>query len=318
LKGNKETIMVLESLNNWRKQKSRYLIQRKKAEFEACPPYRVDVAAHFPGHWKYHYGNVGSYPTLPEAVQAANRITQDNLAALNSNLEKWRHTGDAGNVYDSRGVLVWSGLIEYGYADYLKYLSQHTDRGLGMLLGAIELAIQAHNGQVRKGTAIPYIIHPLRAAEILCEFNCYFPYLLAAAVLHDTIEDTCLSAENIRNIFGKKVYVIVKNLSQADKNMSWEERKADTINRLEHMALGSLWVECADKLDNIRAIHRDFNVVGEKLWDRFNRPKDQQQWYYQSIATALSHRKEYSSITRIIDAFIQEVEAVFGPRPRIC
>jgi hypothetical protein len=306
--------MVLENLNYWRKQKTLYLIQRKKAEFETCPPYRVDLAAHFPGHWKYHYGNAGSYLTLLDAIKAAKQMTQDNLPIMNSNMEKWRHTGDAGNVYDSRGVLVWSGLIEYGYADYLKYLAQHTDQGLGNLFGAIEFAIQAHNGQVRKGTSIPYIIHPLSTAEILCEFNCHIPYILAAAVLHDTIEDTCVSAENIRNCFGKHVYSIVKNLSQSDKNMSWEERKADTIDRLEYIPMDSLWVECADKLDNIRAIHRDFNMVGEKLWDRFNRPKDQQQWYYQSIATALSHRKEYSYITRIIEAFIQEVEAVFGPR----
>ena len=74
---------------------------------------------------------------------------------------------------------------------------------------AIEFAAKAHTGQVRKGTNIPYIVHPIRVAEILVRFYCFSQPVMIAGVLHDTLEDTSVKAAAIRNQFGEKICEIV-------------------------------------------------------------------------------------------------------------
>ncbi len=205
----------------------------------------------------------------------------------------------------------WDGIAEYGEVEKLKNLIEDASSGFKRVIEAIKFAAIAHRDQLRKGTSIPYIIHPLMVAEILLEFGCTSPHLLIAAILHDTVEDTAFTAADIRKRFGEKVAEIVEALSEPDKTEAWENRKANTISRIKDAPVEVLWVECADKLDNIRAIHHDYDLIGEKLWERFNRPQEQQKWYYQSLAAALSLRKENEGIARIIEAFTKEVNEVF-------
>ena len=122
------------------------------------------------------------------------------------------------------------------------------------LYDAIELAARAHRCQVRKGTEIPYIVHPLAVAGILIHANCP-EHLVIAGILHDTLEDTPLTLEEIRSQFGREVADLVVALSEPDKKAPWEERKAHTIDHLEQKATPDvLLVSVADKLDNMRAI----------------------------------------------------------------
>ncbi|MDD3627322.1 MAG: HD domain-containing protein [bacterium] len=162
-----------------------------------------------------------------------------------------------------------------------------------MIFKAIKFAADAHTGQFRKGTKIPYISHPINVMKILCEYDCSQDVIIAG-ILHDTVEDTSVTIEHIEEVFGKNVSDIVRGASEPEKlkkdpqtNVSWKERKQHTIDFIKKDAtLEQLLVSCADKLDNSHAILDDFNKLGDKLWKRFNAGKDEQKWYYSELSKA--------------------------------
>ncbi|MBI5580691.1 MAG: bifunctional (p)ppGpp synthetase/guanosine-3',5'-bis(diphosphate) 3'-pyrophosphohydrolase [Deltaproteobacteria bacterium] len=183
------------------------------------------------------------------------------------------------------------------------------------LYDAIELAARAHHGQVRKGTEIPYIVHPLAVAGILIRANCP-EHLIIAGILHDTLEDTPVRLEEIRSQFGREVADLVVALSEPDKKAPWEERKAHTIDHLEQVAtLDVLLVSVADKLDNMRAIRDGLESDGEDFWLRFNRPRESQKWYYQRLAGVFQRRISAGAGVALAQAFKVEVVRVFGAIP---
>ncbi len=177
---------------------------------------------------------------------------------------------------------------------------------------AIEVAARAHHLQVRKGTEIPYLVHPLAVAGILIGAGCP-EALVIAGLLHDTIEDTPLTAAEIRDGFGGEVADLVVGLSEPDKQAPWEERKAHTIAYLESEAgLDLVLVSLADKLDNIRALREGLALGGEAVWARFNRPKDKQAEYFHGLAGVFTRRLTVGAGKLLAAAFREEVDAVFG------
>lgn len=149
---------------------------------------------------------------------------------------------------------------------------------------AIDFAQKAHCGQLRKSTQIPYIIHPLGVMEILLRHNCSKDAAIAG-ILHDTIEDTPITAEDIEKEFGTKIKYLVIAASEPDKSASWEERKQHTMEFLSSVNDEEvLCVTCADKMHNLLSIVKDYETIGDKVWDRFNRGKESQKWYYTSLA----------------------------------
>ena len=158
---------------------------------------------------------------------------------------------------------------------------------------AINYAGKRHAGQVRKGTSLPYLVHPMEVMAILLENNCNED-VVVAGILHDVIEDTCDDNDIIRDIvreeiktkFGVNVLNIVNSESE-DKTKTWEQRKQATIDALKHDSLEIRMVCCADKLSNIMSIRADKEKIGEKIFERFNAPKEKLAWYYKSIATNL-------------------------------
>lgn len=155
-----------------------------------------------------------------------------------------------------------------------------------ILQDAIQFAMQAHEGQSRKGTNIPYIVHPLETALLSAEMG-GSETLVTAALLHDTLEDTNVSAEAIGTVFGKDVLDLVRGDSE-DKSLSWEARKQATLEYLKSAGLAEQMLALADKLANLRSISVDYHRLGGALWQRFNRGYDQQKWYYTSIRDALA------------------------------
>lgn len=180
-----------------------------------------------------------------------------------------------------------------------------------MVFAAIEFATKAHKGQVRKGTKIPYITHPLGVAKILIENDCP-EEIVVAGILHDTVEDTPVTIEDIRQAFGEKVAQLVQAASEPDKSDTWENRKRHTIESLKTVPMDVLLVSLADKLDNIKAIREDYEKLGESLWPRFNRPKQSQEWYYKSLAEVFSGRQASEPLASLVREFSSEVERVFG------
>ena len=158
---------------------------------------------------------------------------------------------------------------------------------------AIIFAAKAHEGQRRKGTDIPYITHPFEVAQILMEAGCD-ETLIIAGLLHDTLEDTEVTAAEIEEQFGPEVLALVDSDSE-DKSLSWEDRKKHTIEYLRDRAsLEELLLACADKLANMRSIKADYMVLGDKVWDRFHRGKEQQSWYYSSLIDVFDGLSDYT------------------------
>ena len=176
---------------------------------------------------------------------------------------------------------------------------------------AIEVAAKAHQNQFRKGTDIPYITHPLAVGIILAKAGCSDDVIIAG-ILHDTVEDTSITLDYIRDTFGNKVSTIVEVVSEPDKSLAWEERKQHTLNFLEGAPPEVRFVALADKLNNIRAIASDYVEMGEEFWERFNRGKDAQKWYYQGLVQALRDDSADEAYQTIHRQFAQEANEVFG------
>lgn len=174
---------------------------------------------------------------------------------------------------------------------------------------AIEFAAKAHQSQKRKGTDIPYISHPFAVGMILLKAGCN-EEVIAAGILHDTLEDTETTEEEIERLFGPKVLHIVIGCSEPDKGASWEDRKQHTLDDLKQAPLSIRQVACADKLHNLRSIKRDLTKIGEETWSKFKKGRPEQEWYYTGLVESLG----YSSRFKLLDTFQDEVEEVFGPK----
>jgi (p)ppGpp synthase/HD superfamily hydrolase len=181
---------------------------------------------------------------------------------------------------------------------------------MAVFFEALDFAIKAHSNQCRKGTQIPYIVHPVSVARILYEYGCS-DELTIAGLLHDTVEDTPVSMDEIEKLFGSRVAFLVEAASEPDKSDTWENRKKHTIEYLREAPDDILILACADKLDNIRAIRRDFQVEGEALWERFNRPKESQGWYYNELAKVYGEKNKHSQ-TPLFSDFITEAHALLA------
>ena len=157
---------------------------------------------------------------------------------------------------------------------------------------AIIFAVRAHAETERRGKGFPYIVHPLEAVEIVATMT-PDQELLAAAALHDTVEDTGVTVEQIRAEFGERVAalveaesdVFIEGISETD---SWRARKQAAIDRLAAAPRDAKMVALGDKLSNMRAIARDYAVQGEALWSLFHAPHPSDHaWHYRGLADSL-------------------------------
>lgn len=171
---------------------------------------------------------------------------------------------------------------------------------------ALQIAALAHEGQYRKNTNIPYIVHPVAVGMILQKAG-YSNVMIAAGILHDTVEDTDLTLSDIEQEFSKEIAKIVEGCSEPDKSLSWEERKQHTIEFLRTACEEVRVVACADKLHNVRSIRQDVEQCGEEVWSRFKRGQDQQEWYYRNVLKSLGH----SSTFPLLEELEMEIERLF-------
>ena len=140
------------------------------------------------------------------------------------------------------------------------------------VLIALDLAIDAHKGQKRKGTDIPYIKHILDVYEILRNENIDNETLIIG-ILHDTVEDTTTTLEDIQWWFGDYVRFGVECESEDKTINNYFERKKEHIDRIKQAPINIQLVNCADKLANITDIIDDYNKIGEDVFKRFKQGK---------------------------------------------
>ena len=155
-----------------------------------------------------------------------------------------------------------------------------------MIEEAIEVAAKAHAGQVRKASDVPYISHPFAVGILLAKAGCE-DEVVAAGILHETVEDTDVTLDIIRERFGDKVASIVEGCSEPDKSASWENRKKHTLEYLRTAPWEIRLVSCADKLHNARTILAAQEEMGDKVWERFKRGRKEQEWYYRGLLGSL-------------------------------
>lgn len=166
-----------------------------------------------------------------------------------------------------------------------------------MIFQSIEFVAKAHSGQFRKGTNIPYIYHLMNVMKILCDVE-VDQKLIVAGILHDVLEDTNTSKEEIEYLFGNDVLSLVEGESEPDKSLPWKVRKQYTLRYFKQDATDDqLIIACADKIDNARSIVEDYEKIGDDFWKRFNAGKKEQLWYYTSLSEILTERAETGSPT---------------------
>ncbi len=177
---------------------------------------------------------------------------------------------------------------------------------------AIAFAVKAHDGMRRKKSESPYILHPMEAAVIVGTMT-NDQNLIAAAALHDVVEDANITLDEIEAKFGKRVRELVQSETE-DKRAdlppasTWRIRKEESLSVLKNTDdIGVLMVWLGDKLANMRSVYRDFKVEGIRMWQRFNQ-KDvaEQAWYYRSIADLTKRLSdtsawiEYKTLTELV------------------
>ena len=178
---------------------------------------------------------------------------------------------------------------------------------------AIIFAVKAHSGTERRGKGYPYIVPPMEAVEIVATMT-PDQELLAAAALHDTVEDTDVTVDQIRAEFGDRIAnlvaaesdVFTEGVSEED---SWHARKQAAIERLAKAPHDAKIVALGDKLSNMRAIARDYAVQGDALWNLFHAkdPKDHE-WHYRGLADSLRELQD----TFAFREFESLINQVFG------
>jgi hypothetical protein len=175
---------------------------------------------------------------------------------------------------------------------------------------ALAFAAEKHSAirQARKGTSFPYVVHPIRVAQILDRFG-YPSEVVVAGLLHDTVEDAGVTYEELSIRFGTRVEELVRKASEPDKSLDWRVRKRHTIDRVGlETDRDPLALIAADKLDNVRSLADTLRALGEKkTWGIFNAGRKDQRWYYRELTKALLRRDPNSLLFRTLDAEVQEV-----------
>ena len=158
---------------------------------------------------------------------------------------------------------------------------------------ALQLAIKAHDGQLRKGTTTPYISHPIAVASIVLEHGADEDQAIAA-LLHDAIEDGGAAyGPRIEELFGERVSSIVHGCTDGipdenGKKENWKQRKEKYLAHLATTHSDVLLVSGCDKLHNARAILSDLENIGTKVYDRFNASMEETLWYYSELSKIFS------------------------------
>ncbi len=222
------------------------------------------------------------------------------------------------NVPETKKLLVLSQVLKLSL-DFL--VAEDDDWKLKILYPerkldqAIAYAAARHSGAYRKGTRIPYITHPMEAAAIVATLT-DDEDVIAAAVLHDVLEDTDASYQEVEKLFGSRVAALVADESENKREdlppeATWMIRKQETIEHLEHASHEAKLIALGDKLANIRAIRRDYRVMGDELWNRFNeKNKTHIAWYYANVFHVLDQDEELSG-SPLMYEYAECADAVF-------
>jgi (p)ppGpp synthase/HD superfamily hydrolase len=174
---------------------------------------------------------------------------------------------------------------------------------------AFTYAATKHEGQSRKGTAVPYLSHLMAVTSLVLEAG-GDEDMAIAALLHDVVED-CGGMPRLREIrkrFGARVAKIVEGCTDSfgDPKPEWIERKKEYLAEVNHADDETRLVSASDKLHNVRTILTDYRKDGEAIWIRFNGRKEGTLWYYRALSD--EYARKPNRITRELEITVEELE----------
>lgn len=173
---------------------------------------------------------------------------------------------------------------------------------------AIYFATKAHNGQKRKSDKeVDMIFHPYTVAMIIQRAG-GSDNAVIAGLLHDVVEDTKYTLNDIVNEFGEDIANIVSEVSEK-KELEWDERKQEAIDRIKTASLDGKLVECADKVSNLETMYNLYEEIGDEIWNSFKRPKEKQKWYYTEMYKAVIENTTEENI--LFDRYKKILEKLF-------
>jgi len=171
---------------------------------------------------------------------------------------------------------------------------------------ALTFASELHRDQVRKGSNVPYMAHLLGVCSLVLEYGGDEDCAIAA-LLHDAVEDQggTETQQQIDRKFGDRVGTIVDGCTDAfgEPKPPWQERKEAYIAEIPDMSDEIALVSAADKLHNAKSLLKDYQKVGEAIWERFKGHKEGTLWYYRSVVKAFGQRK----VTPIVEELTEVV-----------
>lgn len=168
---------------------------------------------------------------------------------------------------------------------------------LELLDYAIYFATKAHTGQKRKSDSnVDMIFHPFTVGMILQRENANTNCVIAG-ILHDVVEDTKYTIEDIKKEFGTEISQIVEGVTE-DKSLPWKQRKIEAIEKVKNANLDVKLVESADKISNLETMYSLYQDIGEKIWESFKKPKEEQKWYYTQMYNAVIYNAKENELFR--------------------
>lgn len=150
---------------------------------------------------------------------------------------------------------------------------------------AARIAAIAHKKQTRKQDGTPYIMHPAAVALMLAKHG-FSDEVVAAALVHDVLEDTDFPEDVLRSEMGEEVMAIVDAVTNED-SLEWEAKKLKYIEAVRNGSDGAKAVATADKIHNLRDLLRSLDQHGDTLWERFNRGKEKKLWFEEAMLAML-------------------------------
>ncbi|MDP4020672.1 MAG: HD domain-containing protein [Candidatus Adlerbacteria bacterium] len=151
---------------------------------------------------------------------------------------------------------------------------------------ASAIAEAAHRDQKRKTDGSPYIAHPRAVAEILTKYG-FKEEVVAAALVHDVLEDTDFSPAELHKELNGEVFNLVEAVTE-DKSLPWEERKKKYIEAVRVAGADAKAIAAADHIHNLQSILSAYEKQGAEVWKHFNRGKDEKIWFEEEMLKMLT------------------------------
>ncbi len=180
---------------------------------------------------------------------------------------------------------------------------------------ALILAARAHRQQVRKGSDVPYVVHPVHVSVLLLRYG-FSEEVAVAGLLHDVVEDQDIPLADIEAGFGPAVAEMVAALSERKRDEAgerpWEVRKQEKIAHLRQASLGAVAVKAADTLHNVHSVIAGLRDQGPSFWGHFKRGSEASLGYYRSVAAVVRERLGAHPLADELEAAIGELARTLG------